>query len=426
MKTIVRHLLPLALWLLLAGVLLRPASLCAGADLQAGGATVWKYLDDGSEPDAAWQQPGFDDSRWRSGKAPLGYGETRLRTLVRFGTDAAHKHVTTWFRSQFDAPELKPGEHLVFLVCVDDGAVIYLNGKEFDRINMPKGRVGAGALALEAIGPAMEGFYVRLQVPPDAVRPGQKNDLAVEVHQAAVTSSDLFFDLAFKILPAYRLSPDVPLDAWEVTNMYRQKHYVGPGLKIPDGYLDGGRYMVIDAQRHALSDRELLRVDRSLDVELAGDLTFARSPELRALPILERIQQIAARIDKEATPPGGPICVERTAEQLEKEFRSQSILIGDWVAQSQAGVCRHRSLLFKILADEAGLNASLVRGNYVERGSPSLAHAWNEVILDDGRRVLVDVSLEGSQPRFLEVTTPEVIEHYLKVDNKPWYGARAD
>ena len=115
----------------------------------------------------------------------------------------------------------------------------------------------------------------------------------------------------------------------------------------------------------------------------------------------------------------------KTTEQLEREFKNHSVLIGDWIDQGHAGVCRHRSLLFKILADEAGLNAALVRGNYAERGSPAIPHAWNEVFLGDGRRVLIDVSLEGSQPRFLDVGTPEVIEHYLKVDNKPWYGTAA-
>jgi Ethylene-responsive protein kinase Le-CTR1 len=258
------------------------------------------------------------------------------------------------------------------------------------------------------------------------VRRGQKNVLAVEVHQAAVTSSDLFLDLALKVCPAHALLPDVPVAAQEVTNTYHQRHYVGPGLKIPDGYLDGGRRMAVDANHRATSDREILQVERSRDVELARDLAFARSREIQDLPILERIQRIAARIDKETTPPGGPACILRTAEQLEQEFRNQSILIGDWIDQGQAGVCRHRSLLFKILADEAGLNVSLVRGNYVEQGSPSIPHAWNEVFLGDGRRVLIDVTLEGSQPRFLEVGTPEVIQHYLKVDNTPWYGTKAD
>ena len=82
-------------------------------------------------------------------------------------------------------------------------------------------------------------------------------------------------------------------------------------------------------------------------------------------------------------------------------------------------------MLFKILADEAGLDVALVRGNYAG-GSPP-GHAWNEVSLGDGRRVIVDVMHDGARPRCLEVTAPEVIEHYLKVDDTPWYGVgRAD
>src|SRR4051812_12690999 len=102
METVIRRSLRVVLWLLLFGLGLRSASLGADAASEVGGSAVWKYLDDGSEPEAAWRRSGFDDSKWRSGKAPLGYGDTRLKTLVRFGNDAVHKHVTTWFRSSFE------------------------------------------------------------------------------------------------------------------------------------------------------------------------------------------------------------------------------------------------------------------------------------------------------------------------------------
>ena len=94
--------------------------------------------------------------------------------------------------------------HLVLSLCVDDGAVIYMNGKELGRVNMPLGPVSAETFASQAIGDSSEGFYVRLRVPSAELRAGQKNGLAVEVHQAAVTSSDLFFDLVPEGLPRPR------------------------------------------------------------------------------------------------------------------------------------------------------------------------------------------------------------------------------
>src|SRR6185295_8137875 len=105
----------------------------------------------------------------------------------------------------------------------------------------------------------------------------------------------------------------------------------------------------------------------------------------------------------------------KTTEQLQIEFADKPLLIGDWVDQSHAGVCRHRALLFKILADEAGLRSALVRGNYaVHLGQPGFAHAWNEVVLSDGRRRLVDVMHNGGKSKFPEVTSLEVVQRYLK------------
>jgi transglutaminase/protease-like cytokinesis protein 3 len=109
---------------------------------------------------------------------------------------------------------------------------------------------------------------------------------------------------------------------------------------------------------------------------------------------------------------------------ITKEFANKTLRVGDVIEQSQAGVCRHRSLLFKILADEAGLPSALVRGNYARRGrKPGFAHAWNEVTLADGRRLLIDVMHHGGKPVFPPVTDPEVVRCYLREDDTPWYEA---
>ena len=213
-------------------------------------------------------------------------------------------------------------------------------------------------------------------------------------------------------------------------NDYYKRHYVGPGTKLPDGYVDGGRYMRIDAEGRARSGREILLVDRAGDAELAKHLAFARSTNVLALGPLERTQRLAEYIDRITTPPGGMRWVEPAVDGLTKEFANRPLRIGDVLDQGQAGVCRHRSLLFKLLADEAGLKSALVRGNYATGGprsgtSRTGAHAWNEVYLDDGRRLLVDVMHNGGKPRFPAVTNSFVVQHYLKPDDTPWYGTNA-
>lgn len=386
--------------------------------LEAGSAG-WRYQDDGPAPPPSWNQPGFDDSSWSSGPAPLGYGEDHLATRIGFGPDPARKRITARFRRRVRLPPLEAGRRYVLSFCVDDGAIVYLNGTEVGRLNMPDDRVDAETKALDAIA---EGYYARLVVPPELVLPGPENLLAVEVHQASASSSDLFFDLAVKSSPVAAPAPAVLDSARDVVAAYRERHYIRPGLRVPDGYMDGGRQARFDDARVPHSGREILQVDRTRDVGLIRDITFARSERISSLPRLDRIRAIAARIDRECTPPGGPYWTLPTTTALAEELADHPILIGEWVEQGHAGVCRHRALLFKILADEAGLDAALVRGNYVVAGQPASPHIWNEVALDDGIRVLVDTSLEGAEPRCPEVTIPEVIASYRRVDDTAWYG----
>lgn len=401
---------------------LLPALCGASTILEAGPATTWKFLDAGAGPPSGWRDIGFDDSSWRSGSAPLGYGEKRARTEVNAGTNALERPVTTWFRHQFVAPALGAEAGTVLLLCVDDGAVVYLNGNEIGRLNLPKGKVTAGTLAAREVADKSEGMYLRLPLPKKALRASTTNVLAVEVHQASTNDADLFFDLALKTLPADTGAPQVTDAARPVLDSYHQRHYVGPESKVPDGYFDGGRHMRLDARGRATSGREILLVDRGNDPELRREIAFARSEELRRLPELERVQRLAAYIDDRTTPPGGDRWVGPTIEVITREFANKPLRIGDVIEQSQAGVCRHRSLLFKILADEAGLKAALVRGNYAIRGrKPGFAHAWNEVELANGRRVLVDVMHHGGKAHFPEVSSPEVVQNYLRENDTPWY-----
>lgn len=390
--------------------------------LHSGPHTVWKYHASSSAPAEDWAQVDFDDSSWSSGQAPLGFNESSATTSISAEPDQKRPPIVAWFRTECEGPVLKPGESLVLAYCVDDGAVFYLNGEEIARANMPEGDLTAESLAEENIGYNDEGIYRRLRISPDCLKAGEKNVLAVEVRQVRPTSDDLYMDAAIKILPSPSEKSAVAAAAREIIHDFNKNHQVGFGVRIPDGYIDGGRGMVIDEDGVAESGREILAVDRTRDTELTDDLAFARSPELKALPELERLERLAKHVDKITTPPGGERWVGETTFLLQDEFCNQALLIGDWVDQCQAGVCRHRSLLLKILGDEAGLKVALVRGNFAVDGPPGFAHAWNEALLSDGRRVLIDVMHNGGEPKFTEVSDPIVVEKYLKVDGTPWYS----
>jgi hypothetical protein len=415
-----RRLLPAVLLALMA----LPGAAPARTVLEAGSATTWRFLE-GTEPAAGWTGLGFDDAAWKTGPAPLGYGEARLGTRIPHQNNVGQPG-PAWFRRSFVAPALAEGERAVIVLCADDGAVVHLNGREIGRYNMPKGPVANGTLARQELDEKSEGFYLRLTVPPGLLRAAATNVLAVEVHPATTNDTDLFFDLALKTVPPQSGPPKVTPAAKPVLETYHQKHYVGPADRVPDGYFDGGRHMRLDEEGRAQSGREILLVDRGNDPELQRQIAYAQSAEIRQLPELERVQKLAAFVDGRTTPPGGERWTGPTIDMITKEFANKTLRIGDVVEQSQAGVCRHRSLLFKILADEAGLQAALVRGNYAQRGrTPGFAHAWNEVTLSDGRRVLVDVMHNGGKPVFRAVTDPYVVRCYLREDDTPWYREAA-
>lgn len=170
------------------------------------GAT-WKYLDDGSNQGTGWTQPSFDDSVWASGCAPLGYGDSNQCTMVSFGPNPQQKYITTYFRHQFVVTNAAQYVALSAQLMRDDGAVIYLNGTEVFRSNMPQGPI---LYSTPAARSADEGRFVPATFCATGLVEGT-NALAVEIHQVAANSSDIRFDLSLEGVTV--VTPDVRLTA---------------------------------------------------------------------------------------------------------------------------------------------------------------------------------------------------------------------
>ena len=155
----------------------------------------WKYLDDGSNQGEAWFEAEFDDSKWKSGKARLGYGNDGEVTKTQYGSDSENKYITTYFRRSFTLPVVSDLDFLQLLLSRDDGAVVYLNSREILRSNMPvKGEITYRTLAVRTHD---ERQFLEFEVPPELLKLGQ-NVIAAEVHQGTPASSDTGFDLAIQ------------------------------------------------------------------------------------------------------------------------------------------------------------------------------------------------------------------------------------
>ena len=178
--------------LLLLGLASSPGQ-AASTTLIAKGAS-WSFLDDGSDAGTAWREPGFDDASWASGPAELGYGDGKEATLVSFGGNPFAKHVTTYFRHAFSVADPSTIGWLHLQLKRDDGAIVYLNGTEVHRSNLPPGPVSARTLAVGAVGGDAELAFLASPVAASLLVPG-RNVIAVEIHQRSGTSSDISFDL---------------------------------------------------------------------------------------------------------------------------------------------------------------------------------------------------------------------------------------
>ena len=124
-----------SIFLAFASVIWFTPALRAQTSLVSTGA-VWSYLDNGSDQGTDWRSLSFDDGSWSNGLARLGYGGIGEVTLIK-GGPAANRYVTTYFRNAFPAPNPAVFSNLVVRLVRDDGGIVYLNGVEIFRSNMP-------------------------------------------------------------------------------------------------------------------------------------------------------------------------------------------------------------------------------------------------------------------------------------------------
>ena len=89
---------------------------------------------------------------------------------------------------------------LELTVLADDGAIVYLNGVEAHRFNLPAGPVTPTTLAAYDVRQAEEPRPNVSRLDPSLLVPGP-NVLAVEVHQSSRASRDLRFDLELVARP---------------------------------------------------------------------------------------------------------------------------------------------------------------------------------------------------------------------------------
>ncbi len=184
-ETLIEHL---SQSVIAAGLLQEPETLISKG-------AMWRYLDDGSDQASAWVELEFDDTAWSEGKGELGYGDGDEVTELSFGPDENSKFTTTYFRHRFTIPAGMEIADARLELLRDDGAVVYLDGEEIVRQNLPGGEIAYDTFAPSTSSGSAEKTYFPAEVAPESLEAGE-HVLAVEVHQRSLDSSDISFDLA--------------------------------------------------------------------------------------------------------------------------------------------------------------------------------------------------------------------------------------
>jgi hypothetical protein len=134
----------------------------------------WRYTT--QEPPADWNQPGFNDASWRTGRGGFGTSGTPGAVI---GTEWNTQDI--WIRRTFELDKVPAAGDLTLMIHHDEDAEIYLNGQLIKKLS---GYVGN---------------YTFVTVPSDAIKALKigTNTIAVHCHQ---TRGGQFIDVGLSLL----------------------------------------------------------------------------------------------------------------------------------------------------------------------------------------------------------------------------------
>ena len=133
-----------------------------------------------------WQELPYSTNEWQYGPAPFHFEDgTTEGTTVNYAR-------TVYVRKEFDVFNLDSLFQMVAFVQYDNGFVLYVNGHEIRRINMPDGIVDYNSFAGTS---TQSSTTLTLNSAILTLMQNGTNVIAAEIHQSAGDTTDFKFDL---------------------------------------------------------------------------------------------------------------------------------------------------------------------------------------------------------------------------------------
>ncbi len=172
--------------------------------------TPWRWRFASTAPGSGWESsPTFDDSTWTSSVGPYGFGTSLANTDISVGAPSP-RPLSAHFRTTFQVPDVNAIDAPSATFVVDDGLVVYVNGVEVRRQNMPAGTITQNSYATAAPrSAAADASPVTMTIPKSALVNGT-NVVAAETHLNYRSSTDALFRLTMTATPADPGTPAPP------------------------------------------------------------------------------------------------------------------------------------------------------------------------------------------------------------------------
>ncbi|WP_159599855.1 metallophosphoesterase [Agromyces humi] len=158
--------------------------------LQPGSEWRWQYRTGSWQ--AGWTTAAFDDGAWNRGRALFGFGTAGIVTTVDVPPPTSGRPLSAQFRHSFTVPDADALTGVTLTTRADDGVIVFVNGVEVARRNLPTGVIGAGSYATAAPRTTAAPQVV-VTIPASALRDGV-NTVAASVHLNYRATPDMTFD----------------------------------------------------------------------------------------------------------------------------------------------------------------------------------------------------------------------------------------
>ena len=157
---------------------------------------TWKYYDRGSLDGTYWISSSYSDTSWSSGKAIIGYDYNNQHPDIV--TETQGNRTCYYFRKSFTL-DSTPASTDKFMLdyTIDDGMVVYVNGVEAGRYNMPSGSIYYDTFANEYAHNNPD--TGSMTIAGSFFKKGT-NVIAVEVHNNSTTSTDIMWDASLSAI----------------------------------------------------------------------------------------------------------------------------------------------------------------------------------------------------------------------------------